>query len=188
MLCCLGGGEPTADGETAAKHRNCLHFLAAAHDARLRAPYILCRMKLTMACVMTLCLATPVWAEIISIQPPAPTSADVISVEVVVPNDDFEFESAVISGSEIRVRFRGAGNTTSTSRKVGQFGPLPAGVYSLIVVYVYEDLNENVYEVQEDPPVALLIQPAPIPVMDGYGVAILATILAVAGVFAMRRL
>ena len=122
------------------------------------------------------------------IQPANPTSADRIFIDVSIPYSELQLQPVVITGFQIEITFRGYVTVPAGGGQVVALGPLPAGVYSILVRYVVEDGNGNVVQTITDPAVTLAVRNAVfVPALDLNGFALLIFSVVVAGLFVLRR-
>ena len=123
-----------------------------------------------------------------SIQPPNPTSVDVIVIDVSTPYAELRLQPVVINGSQIEITFRGYPTVPAGGGALVSVGPLPAGVYTIIVRHVIEDQQGNPAFTLTDPTVTLTVANAAfVPALDSSALAAMAACLAAAALLALRR-
>lgn len=128
--------------------------------------------------------------EVLSIQPPNPTSVDRILLTIGMPVSYLDVESVSVVGSEIRITFRGVIDPLPTgSRYTVPVGPLPPGSYSIVVRAIGIDEDGDVAFDTTFPGVPLVVAPGYfVPALDVRGFALFAGALAVAGALLLRRM
>ena len=144
-------------------------------------------MKWSVWVAIALCFPVSAFG-VQSIEPPNPTSEDRIFVTVAVPMASMEPQSITISGSEIRLVFRGSIGFPGSNVHTVEFGPLQPGIYSIVVVYEFTNSSGDFLFSEEDPPVALAVSAPAIPTLEEYALGGLAVVMGLAGVLMARRL
>ena len=137
---------------------------------------------------MAALLAGQASAAVLSITPSNPTAADVIYIELLTPYTELVLQPVVVTGSQIEITFRGYATLPSFGSDTASVGPLPAGVYTIVVRHVLEDGSGNVVQTITDPPVTFtVVDAAFIPVLDPSRLLLLIAALSLSAVVALGR-
>lgn len=133
--------------------------------------------------------ASGLHAAIGPIQPSNPTTNDVVVITVATFSGDLRLQPVVIEENEIRITFRGNPVVANVRTERVPVGPLPAGVYTIVLRHVIEDGFGGVLEVITDPPATFTVtQAAAIPALDPIAIAALIGCLATVAALSLRRL
>jgi hypothetical protein len=119
--------------------------------------------------VVTFLILVPcgVGAQVSQVQPQNPTSVDAIVLCVAAPLTGMPLYSLVRKGSEIRLTFRGWSDTPSGEVHFVSLGQLPAGTYSVIVVFEFTPSENEVERTVTLAPFPLVVtQARAIPTLD----------------------
>ena len=76
-------------------------------------------------------------AQVLDVQPPHPTSADSIVLQVGTYVGGMTLQPLVITGSTIQITFRGDANIPSGGTEFVPLGRLSAGTYSVVVTFEF---------------------------------------------------
>jgi hypothetical protein len=128
-------------------------------------------------------------AQVLDVQPPHPTSADYIVLQVGTYVGGMTLQPLVITGSSIQITFRGDANLPSGGTEFVPLGRLPAGTYSVVVTFEFTFNGGEVEETTTLPPYTLVVAAgAPdVPLLDVSALIALIVALAVVAVFALSH-
>ena len=138
---------------------------------------------------MLVCSAVRAKAGVVAVQPASPTSADAIRIELSTPFAELELQPVVITGTTIEITFRGAPFVQVGGGAIATIGPLPPGVYTIVVRHVIVDEpNGAIVQTITEPPTTLVIAPAHVvPTLEWWGMALLVIAVAAAGLLTAHR-
>ena len=129
-------------------------------------------------------------AQVLSVQPPHPSSIDNVVLDIGVFLPELNLQPIVRTGSEIRITFRGFSETPIGVTERVSLGQLPAGVYSVIVIHEFTDPyteGEPIFSTHIEPPFVLIVtQGYFVPVMEPRTLFALALAVAFAGFVALK--
>jgi hypothetical protein len=129
-------------------------------------------------------------AQVEGVQPPHPTSADYIVLQVGVSTLGMTLQPVVSNGSTILITFRGAGELPSGDTHFVSLGRLPAGTYSVVVTLEFTDGGDDqVANTVTFPPFVLVVAAgAPdVPLLDFPALIMLIVAMATVAVLALSR-
>jgi hypothetical protein len=134
--------------------------------------------------------ATRTRAQVIEAFPANPTSANPITVRVVLWHSGYFFDSFQVNGSVITIRYEN--RAPSVAPIVGTddvtIGLLPAGTYTINVRYLSFGENDEIIEDRTEGPFTLVVAAANfIPALDARGMLVLVLGIAATAIVLLKR-
>lgn len=143
-------------------------------------------MRLFLALVVCASAAN---AQVIEVRPPNPTATDAIVLRIGLPVAGLaRRQSVTVTGSRIDITFRGSSNVPIGAVQDVAIGLLPAGVYSVVVTFLFENDEDEIDHVITLPPFSLAVGEGYfVPALDYAGLAVLAAGMALAAIAVLKQ-
>lgn len=144
----------------------------------------------TLACLAALLCGGHAAAQVTQVQPPNPTSVDIVRLTIAAPLNAMRLQPIVVAGSEIRVTFRGGSDAPFGEVHDVTLGPLPPGTYSVIVTFEFTDGGEpeTVVSTLTLPPLAIHVSAGYfVPAVEPRSLLALVAALAFVAIVVLRR-